>query len=102
MPTYEYECDSCGISFERLQRISDDPIRKCPECGGKVRRLISSGGGLVFKGPGFYATDYGSGGSSASDTGSKGPREPGTGSTSRGDSGGTDSKQESSGGNDDS
>jgi putative FmdB family regulatory protein len=101
MPTYEYECDSCGISFERLQRISDDPIRKCPECGGKVRRLISSGGGLVFKGPGFYATDYGSG-SSASDTGSKGPSEPGKGSTSRGDSGGTDSKQASSGGNDDS
>jgi putative FmdB family regulatory protein len=102
MPTYEYECDSCGISFERLQRISDDPIRKCPECGGKVRRLISSGGGLVFKGPGFYATDYGSSGSSASETGSKGPRESGKGSTAQGDSGGRDSKKASGGGNDDS
>jgi len=102
MPTYEYECDSCGISFERLQRISDDPIRKCPECGGKVRRLISSGGGLVFKGPGFYATDYGSSGSSASETGSKGPRESGKGRTAQGDSGGRDSKKASGGGNDDS
>jgi putative FmdB family regulatory protein len=102
MPTYEYECDSCGISFERLQRISDDPIRKCPECGGKVRRLISSGGGLVFKGPGFYATDYGSSGSSASETGSKGPRESGKGSTAQGDSGGRDSKKASGGEIDDS
>ena len=70
MPTYEYECDACGISFERLQRISDEPIRQCPECGGEVRRLISTGGGLVFKGPGFYATDYASGrsGSSKSDS----------------------------------
>jgi putative FmdB family regulatory protein len=58
MPTYEYECLDCGHAFERYQRISDDPLEECPECGGKVRRLISSGGGLVFKGPGFYATDY--------------------------------------------
>jgi len=74
MPTYEYECDSCGISFERLQRISDEPIRQCPECGGEVRRLISTGGGLVFKGPGFYATDYGSGrsGTSKSDSSDSG------------------------------
>jgi putative FmdB family regulatory protein len=61
MPTYEYKCDSCGIEFERFQRISDDPITTCPECDGGVQRLISTGGGLVFKGPGFYATDYGSG-----------------------------------------
>jgi putative FmdB family regulatory protein len=70
MPTYEYECDSCGISFERLQRISDEPIRACPECGGQVRRLISTGGGLVFKGPGFYATDYKSGARGAPKAGS--------------------------------
>ena len=80
MPTYEYECDSCGIMFERFQKISDDPLRECPECGGTVRRLISTGGGLVFKGPGFYATDYRSGGakgSAASD--SSGSEGGGTG-----------------------
>jgi putative FmdB family regulatory protein len=82
MPTYEYECDSCGITFERLQRISDAPIRQCPECGGEVRRLISTGGGLVFKGPGFYATDYASGrggssGSDSTDSGSGGGTEKG-------------------------
>jgi putative FmdB family regulatory protein len=60
MPTYEYKCNSCGIEFERFQKISDDPIKACPECDGEVQRLISTGGGLVFKGPGFYATDYGS------------------------------------------
>ena len=58
MPTYEYECRGCGHAFERFQGINDDPIKVCPECQGAVRRLISSGGGLVFKGPGFYATDY--------------------------------------------
>ncbi len=59
MPTYEYVCEACGHEFERFQKISADPVRKCPECGRrKVRRRISVGGGLVFKGPGFYATDY--------------------------------------------
>jgi len=71
MPTYEYKCRDCGHAFERFQGINEDPISRCPECEGKVRRLISSGGGLVFKGPGFYATDYRSGGSG----GSKSPRE---------------------------
>ena len=66
MTTYEYKCKSCEIEFERFQRISDDPITECPECGGEVQRLISTGGGLVFKGPGFYATDYGSGSSGRS------------------------------------
>jgi len=66
MPTYEYECRDCGHAFERFQGINEDPISLCPECEGKVRRLISSGGGLVFKGPGFYATDYRSGGSGES------------------------------------
>ena len=61
MPTYEYECRDCGHAFERFQGINEEPIGECPECGGNVRRLISSGGGLVFKGPGFYATDYRSG-----------------------------------------
>ena len=66
MPTYEYECRDCGHTFERFQGINEEPIALCPECEGKVRRLISTGGGLVFKGPGFYATDYRSGGSGES------------------------------------
>lgn len=59
MPTYEYRCRACGHDFERFQKISDDPVRTCPECGeDEAERLISAGGGLVFKGSGFYATDY--------------------------------------------
>jgi len=68
MPTYEYECRECSHAFERFQGINEDPISVCPECEGKVRRLISSGGGLVFKGPGFYATDYRSGGGGGSES----------------------------------
>jgi len=59
MPTYEYECDDCGHHFERFQPITSNPVRTCPECGKrKVRRLIGTGGALIFKGAGFYATDY--------------------------------------------
>lgn len=85
MPTYEYKCSACDHAFERFQKISDRPVRTCPECGKRrVRRLISSGGGLLFKGPGFYATDYrkDSGGSK---TGSK--VEPGSGESSAKDGG---------------
>jgi putative FmdB family regulatory protein len=59
MPTYEYECGTCGHHFERFQPITSKPIRQCPECGSRrARRLIGTGGALIFKGPGFYATDY--------------------------------------------
>ena len=58
MPTYEYECEKCGFTFERFQSIKDEPVKECPECGGLVRRLISAGAGVIFKGSGFYATDY--------------------------------------------
>ena len=59
MPTYEYQCDACGNKFEKFQSIKSAPIRKCPKCGkNKVRRLISTGAGLIFKGSGFYITDY--------------------------------------------
>jgi len=59
MPTYEYQCDACGFRFERFQPITAKPIRKCPNCGkSKVKRLISAGGGMIFKGSGFYITDY--------------------------------------------
>ena len=60
MPNYDYECPKCGHQFETYQPITDDPLTKCPErgCRGKIRRLIGSGGGLLFKGSGFYITDY--------------------------------------------
>ena len=58
MPTYEYECGSCGHKFEKFQKMSDKPVRKCPECGGKVKRLFGTGAAVIFKGSGFYATDY--------------------------------------------
>src|SRR6478672_4972728 len=59
MPTYEYQCTACGHAFEKFQSIKAAPIKKCPECGkSKVRRLIGTGAGLLFKGSGFYITDY--------------------------------------------
>ena len=67
MPTYEYECPE-GHAFEKFQRISDKPRAKCPECGKAATRKISGGAGLVFRGSGFYITDYGKDG--------KGPRKP--------------------------
>jgi len=58
MPTYEYQCLKCGIDFEAFQKMSDEALQECPQCQGKVKRLISSGAGIIFKGKGFYATDY--------------------------------------------
>lgn len=56
MPIYLYECDSCGIRFERMQRMSSEPINDCPECDGHVHRVIQPVG-IIFKGSGFYITD---------------------------------------------
>ena len=58
MPTYEYECSKCGHEFERFENITAEPTRRCPECGGKVKRLLGTGAGILFKGSGFYQTDY--------------------------------------------
>ncbi len=58
MPTYDYKCHACDIQFEKFQGITAPPIEECPECGGKVKRLIGAGAGLIFKGSGFYITDY--------------------------------------------
>lgn len=66
MPTYEYRCAE-GHEFEKLQKMSDRPIRTCPTCGARAERKVSGGAGLIFKGSGFYITDYGKDG--------KGPRK---------------------------
>ncbi len=59
MPTYEYKCQACDHQFEQLQPITAKPLRKCPSCGKlKLVRLIGSGAGIIFKGSGFYQTDY--------------------------------------------
>src|SRR3954465_10815450 len=59
MPTYEYVCDACDHEFEELQSFSDDPLTKCPKCKKKkLRRLFGTGASIMFKGSGFYETDY--------------------------------------------
>lgn len=58
MPTYEYECEKCGHHFELFQSMKEPAKKTCPQCKGRVRRLISGGAGLIFKGSGFYITDY--------------------------------------------
>ncbi|HET9781629.1 MAG TPA: zinc ribbon domain-containing protein [Candidatus Dormibacteraeota bacterium] len=69
MPTYGYRCTSCGHQFEVFQRMSDDPVQTCPNCQGKVTRILYPAG-VVFKGSGYYSTDYKGSGSSASSNGS--------------------------------
>lgn len=59
MPTYEYKCDACGYELEEFQSITAKPLKKCPECGkSKLKRLLGTGAGIIFKGSGFYETDY--------------------------------------------
>jgi putative FmdB family regulatory protein len=89
MPTYEYVCDACGHEFEQLQRMSDPAVRKCPECRKlKVRRIISGGAGVIFKGSGFYETDY----KRARTSGGKRPDEGGGSSESKAESKPSESK----------
>lgn len=60
MPTYEYQCEKCGLQFEEYQSITADPLTRCKneQCDGTVKRLFSAGAGFIFKGSGFYITDY--------------------------------------------
>lgn len=72
MPTYEYQCRECGHSFDEYQSITADPLVVCPKCGKhSLKRVMGTGGGLIFKGSGFYLTDYKKNGSSASTTPAK-------------------------------
>jgi putative FmdB family regulatory protein len=59
MPTYEYACSKCGHAFEKFQSMRDEPLKKCPKCKRQsLKRLVGGGAGLIFKGSGFYITDY--------------------------------------------
>ncbi|MDH5656511.1 MAG: zinc ribbon domain-containing protein [Spirochaetia bacterium] len=66
MPTYSYQCADCGHVYDAFQSMKDEPHTECPECKGKVERLIGAGSGILFKGSGFYVTDYKSSSGSAS------------------------------------
>jgi putative FmdB family regulatory protein len=91
MPTYEYECKSCGYIFDVFQSMSDAPLKDCPQCGREVRRLINGGTGVIFKGSGFYVTDKkGSGKSSAPSDSPKTPAGDGTAKTETASAGSKD------------
>ena len=83
MPTYEYQCPE-GHAFDKFQKMTDKPRAKCPVCGKPATRKISGGAGLVFKGSGFYITDYGKDG--------KGPRKPESESTPASETKSSDAK----------
>jgi putative FmdB family regulatory protein len=83
MPTYEYECKTCGHDFEVFQSMSDSPLKECPECGKEIRRRIFGGTGVIFRGTGFYVTDKS--GSSAK-TGEKTKTAESATETAKGDS----------------
>jgi putative FmdB family regulatory protein len=76
MPTYEYACTQCGHRFEEFQSIQAAPIRECPACAGRVERLINGGAGLIFKGSGFYLTDYKKSSAKSDDNGGSTKSEP--------------------------
>ena len=74
MPLYEYQCKKCGHRFEKIQKFSDKPVKKCPQCGGPVEQTISAPA-VQFKGSGWYVTDYAKKPQTASDSGSKESKE---------------------------
>jgi len=97
MPTYVYRCDQCRHEFEALQSIREAPRTICPKCNGPVRRLIGTGVGFIFKGSGFYATDYKkkpaeSGTGSAAPSGDKGKKGKGEGAAKSDEPGKTNTK----------
>jgi putative FmdB family regulatory protein len=91
MPTYEYECEKCGHQFERFQSMTDEPLKKCPKCRSKVRRVFGTGAGLIFHGSGFYQTDYRSEGYKSA---AKKEVDPGAVKAAKGDKSEPDKKSE--------
>lgn len=76
MPTYEYVCKDCNYTFDLFQTMTEEPITVCPECSGTVKRKIGAGAGPIFKGSGFYQTDYKSTPSSKKESGSANTEAP--------------------------
>lgn len=92
MPTYEYACDSCSHEFEQFQSITARPLKECPICGKpSLRRLIGAGGGVIFKGSGFYQTDYRS---ESYKKAAEAEKSAASGSTKDGDSQAADGKKQ--------
>ena len=58
MPTYEYECGKCRKRFEVFQRMTEEPLKDCPDCRSEIRRLVGTGAGIIYRGAGFYTTEY--------------------------------------------
>ncbi len=79
MPNYDYECLECGDRFEVFQRMNDEKLTQCPlaNCDGKVKRLLGTGGGIIFKGSGFYQTDYRSSSYKSGESADKAPSKEG-------------------------
>ncbi|MFC1545117.1 FmdB family zinc ribbon protein [Gemmatimonadota bacterium] len=96
MPTYEYECLVKGHRFEEFQNMNDAPLTACPECGSGVRRLISGGAGFLFRGSGFYQTDYRSESYKKAEQAEQAAASGSVSSSSDSKSGSTDSKGGSS------
>lgn len=99
MPTYDYECDACGHTFDAFQNMSDAPLKKCPSCNKlKLRRLIGGGLGVIFKGSGFYVTDSKGGGAKVAAKGEANgtPESTTTGDKATGDKATGDSPSSSS------
>lgn len=98
MPTYDYECSQCGHAFEAQQSMRDDPLSVCPSCSEPaLRRVISGGAGIIFKGSGFYVTDSKKSGGSSAKPSSTGKESSGSGEGSPASSSGSTSTDASSG-----
>ena len=99
MPTYDYECKKCGNTFEVFQSMNDKKLTKCPDkaCAGKVYRLLGTGAGIIFKGSGFYQTDYRSESYKKAQKADKPKENSSSGSESKKDKGSGDKKKAASG-----
>ena len=98
MPTYDYECKACGHTFEELQSFSEPPLTKCPACKkNKLERLFGGGGAIIFKGSGFYETDYRRAGEQKNGKPDGGPAKPETKTESSSAAGSSDSAPSSNG-----
>ncbi len=94
MPTYEYLCEHCNHQFEKFQNITEPRLKRCPKCAHKVKRLMGTGAGIIFKGSGFYQTDYRSAGykKAAKNDASSASASTSGGDKKSGDSSGTSKK----------